>query len=429
MPKPEEIKPRWEVPLAILHWTLTGQAPPPGLEDGKHRYRIPYEGPSGARGGSANLSLQAALADYLGGVANAEVYLTDRAEDELRHYLGGGEQNSPYAHLPFWALAWHRARLVGDARGGTLFGAWVELHLLFACLCARMEGGRLRLYRPGRRFDGWPGDALRAEEAMIEHLLGIGATKGRLSTNMNREPEKWWWWGILLEAVRSAPGIEDIARRVRADCLRLLEDKRILPDRLGQVRYLDPVTVEVYGPGEWFAYQAGGHQQDPTCAGGGWFGAEARFLWPWGRKEKPPEEGWSLVLTVGARVNVEWRRHGVAVTNDSIDLPFPEAVLFTGEAPSDPLGDLPPLPPLPGDEPRKPGAKPEPPPEDPEEEPMPEEPKEKVPPPKVAKDPDLRRTQVMLETIRDGHIDRDERRWADRSLKKLNKAGAWDWEE
>lgn len=62
----------------------------------------------------------------------------------------------------------------------------------------------------------------------------------------------------------------------------------------------------------------------------------------------------------------------------------------------------------------------------PEGDPMPEV---KVPPPMVAKDPDLRKVQEALQAIRDSHPKQSERRWADRSLKKLNGAGAWGWTE
>lgn len=69
------------------------------------------------------------------------------------------------------------------------------------------------------------------------------------------------------------------------------------------------------------------------------------------------------------------------------------------------------------------GSPPPPPPEEPpEEEPMPEE----VPPPRVAQDPDLRKVQQALEEIRDNHPVKAERRWAHRSLRKLNELGAWE---
>lgn len=425
-------------PLAVLSWARDGIRPKPGLQKGKHGYKTPYPGLSGLGGGSANISLQAALLDLAARVPRvpqalehleALEYLEARAEDELRNGLGGGEQLSPaYEHITFWALVWWTAWKLGHERLCRLAGAWVERHMLVSCLLGRLEHGVLAIYAPGMRAD--KGADRVIEEAVVAHLLGIGHP---LSTNMDLPERKWWWGGILLEAVRSAGGVERVAHRVRHGCLRLLSTKdeanRVFT--WAQIAFHVPVKVEVYSPQEWIAWiEAGGqhwsgHGQDPLMAWGGVLGGRPTAGLPYEPGENPPEGGWGAeVRRNRGGLHAIWTRGGEAVANRVQPLPTPLHSLTLHRPTADPLADLPPVPegrPEGGERPEPP---PTPEPKEPEEEePMPEE---EVPLPRVAQDPDLRRVQQALEEIRDGHPHPDDRRWAHRSLVKLNKLGAWE---
>lgn len=366
------MKARWEVPLAILAWVRDGTRPSPELRAGKHGYRVPYRGLSGLDGGSGNIPLQLALAHLAAGVPEALEYLEARAEDELRHGLGGGEQLSPaYEHLSFWVLIWWTAWEMGHERLARLSGAWVERHLLVSCLLGRLEHGVLAVYAPGMRAD--KGADRSAEEAIIAHLLGIDHP---LSTNMHRPEKHWWWGGILLEAVQEAEGIERVADRARTSCLRLLDDKRALVGSWDQaaVAYHVPVEVAVFGPQEWLAWVLlggahwTGHPQDPAMVWGGVIGGKPTVGLPYEIGEDPAEGGWMATGPRPPELGTMWRRGGHTVVKSMPDFPRqPLSMVHLREPAADPLADLPPLPR--GNGP----SDPEPPPEDPEkEDPMPE---------------------------------------------------------
>lgn len=371
-------KPRWEVPLAILAWVRDGTRPSPRLTAGKHGYRVPYRGLSGLDGGSGNIPLQLALAHLAAGVPEALEYLEDRAEDELRHGLGGGEQLSPgYEHLSFWVLVWWTAWKLGHERLCRLSGAWVERHLLVCSLLGRMEGDVLAIYAPGMRAD--KGADRSVEEAIVSHLLGLHHP---LNTNMDREERRWWWGGILVEAVRAAPEIWRVAGRVVVRCRSLLRDKTVAkntgPSWRG-IAYHVPVEVAVFGPQEWLSWMLlggahwTGHPQDPAMVWGGVIGGRPTVGLPYELGENPAEGGWGATGPRPPNLDVVWHRSGHIVRKSMPDFPRrPLFMLHLGEPETDPLADLPPIPDGGGSFDPKP-----PPPEDPrdeEEDPMPEEP-------------------------------------------------------
>lgn len=398
MPKPER-----ELVLAgraALTWVRTGELPPAGLMADDRR---PYSGLPGVKGGSANLGLVAHFLGLIRGLPSSRDYFVARLTDCLLRGLQGGEQLSGYGdlHTAGEALAWWNCWRTGDSELGSLLGASLERTALLQCLCGRLlPSGDLQLLAPGMRFDrGGPGR--ETESAMWARLLETGGNK----LKVREEEGKTWAGGLFLQALREAEGVGLVLRHTWGDCVALLHRKidpaigiHSLPSRLSQARLWCPITVEVYSKDDFFAYLLAPpgqtHPQDPAMPGGGVVNGGARVLWPWAEGEDPGEGGWtvgvrhdtgspnagftSALWTRGA--NTWYSEVALPPTTPLLRLTFgPEGV--EGLPTADPMGDLPPLPPPPENEPRKPGPKPTPEPPPPEEgEPMPEPTEPLVPP-------------------------------------------------
>lgn len=411
--------------LAALDFVRSGALPDQKIMS---RWRRPYPGKlPGLDGGSGNLGAIAHLLGYMQGFETSRAYWTARLKDCLVNGLEAGEQLSGYGDPGETLLAW-TAMQRGDGELYSLAAASRERVALLHCLCGRLVGRDLQLLAPGMRFEASVLSGARdTEAAALAHLLGTGGNDLKVREEVGRT----WAGGLFLQAIREAEGVEKVLDRVRAGCLALLALKTganiDVTDQLARVRLACPMTVEIYGTTEFFAYLRPGntHPQDPARAGGGVVRGLPRDPWPFD-DEDAPEGGWNVSVERGAgRITVRWSRgridKGTVIGLGAAlrTLTFgPDGV--EGLPASDPLADLPPL------RDAKQGRRPTPPPPPPPPE---ENPTEDGAVPRPAKDPDLRKVQEALETIRDSHPVQDERRWAHRSLRKLNLSGAWGWTE